>query len=58
MEICRSSRSGDSAVTAIISTYNFLKSGQESTGEVETRAVGFAPIDGGRGAGFFARGSF
>jgi hypothetical protein len=41
-----------------IAAYNFLSHGPDSTGDVETKAIGFAPTGDARGGAFFARGRF
>jgi hypothetical protein len=49
---------GLSAVTALVATYNFLSSGPDSTAEVDSKTIGFAPFGDNHGAGLLARGRF
>jgi hypothetical protein len=47
---------GLSALTGVVAVINWLSSGPDSTAEVETKAVGFAPAAG--GGAVFAKGTF
>jgi hypothetical protein len=49
---------GVGALSAIVSAVNFLKSGPDSTADVESKAIGFVPTGGGRGGMVVTRGSF
>jgi hypothetical protein len=49
---------GLGTATAVIATWNFLRSGPDSTGEVETRNLSFAPAPDGRGGSLIAGGRF
>ncbi|HEY0714044.1 MAG TPA: PEGA domain-containing protein [Polyangia bacterium] len=49
---------GVGALSAIVSAVNFLRWGPDSTAEVESKAIGFVPIGGGRGGMLVTRGAF
>ena len=49
---------GLGTITAAIATWNFLRSGPDSTAEVETKNVGFVPARDGRGGSLVAGGRF
>ncbi|HEY0708927.1 MAG TPA: PEGA domain-containing protein, partial [Polyangia bacterium] len=48
---------GVGALSAVVSAINFLRSGPDSTGDVESKAIGFVPTEG-RGGLLITRGSF
>ncbi len=45
-------------ITAAVAVVNFLRSGPDSTAEIEAKPIGFAPTNDGRGGVMFARGKF
>jgi hypothetical protein len=49
---------GVGTLAAIVAAVNFLRSGPDSTGEVESKPIGFAPTGDGRGGLFFTQGRF
>jgi hypothetical protein len=49
---------GLGTLTAGVAVINFLRSGPDSTADIETKAVGFAPTGDGRGGALLARGRF
>jgi hypothetical protein len=49
---------GVGTLAAVVAAVNFLKSGPDSTGDVESKPIGFAPTGDGRGGLVFTRGRF
>ena len=49
---------GVGTLAAVVAAVNFLRSGPDSTGEVESKPIGFAPTGDGRGGLLFTRGRF
>lgn len=45
-------------VTGLLAVWSFLSSGPESTADIDSRAIGLAPLPDGRGGGLFAQGRF
>jgi hypothetical protein len=49
---------GVGTLAAVVAALNFLKSGPDSTGEIEAKPIGFAPTGDGNGGVMYARGRF